>query len=131
HAAAPESPPPPAPPQGAAMSTAAPPASATPAHAATPEPYAASAGGLLHTDRTLEAASVAPAEEPEIEDEAGEVGLGYYGAVRGIVTESAGGPLHPAGVRMGDALQEGGDSLDRDLEAEKRGRARREGALRP
>ena len=64
HAAAPASPPPPAAPQGAAMSTAASPASATPSQAGTPEPYASSAGGLLHTDRTLEATSVATAEEP-------------------------------------------------------------------
>src|SRR5262249_61701101 len=106
HAAAPESPPPPAPPQGAAMSTAAPPASATPAQAATPEPYASSAGGLLHTDRTLEAASVAPAEEPEIEDEAGGVGLGYCGAGRGILNGSQGGPRHPPGGPMGAALSD-------------------------
>src|SRR5713101_4328399 len=71
-AAAPESPPPPAAPQGAAMAPAAPPASATPAQAAPPEPYASSAGGLLHTDSALEATSLATAEEPEIEDEAGE-----------------------------------------------------------
>ena len=125
HAAAPASPPPPAPPQGAAMSTAAPPASATPAQAATPEPSASSAGGWLHTDRTLEAASVAPAEEPEIEDEAGEVVLGYCAAVRGLLNDSQGGPLHPPGVRMSEALQDVRDSLDRNLGAKKGGRPRR------
>jgi hypothetical protein len=107
------------------MSTAAPPASATPAQAATPEPYASSAGGLLHTDRTLEAASVAPAEEPEIEDEAGEVVLGYCAAVRGILNDSQGGPLHPPGVRMSEALQDVRDSLDRNLGAKKGGRPSR------
>ena len=97
HAAAPESPPPPAAPQGAAMAMAAPPASATPAQAATPEPSASSAGGLLHTDSALEATSWATAEEPAIEDEAGEVVRGYCAAVRGMLNESQGGPLHPPG----------------------------------
>src|SRR5713101_892109 len=96
-AVAPQSPPPPAAPQGAAMAMAAPPASATPAQAATPEPSASSAGGLLHTDSALEATSWATAEEPEIEDEAGEVVLGYFAALRGILNESQGGPLHPHG----------------------------------
>jgi hypothetical protein len=125
HAAAPASPPPPAAPQGAAMSTAASPASATPAQAGTPEPSAASAGGWLHTDRTLEATRVAPAEEPEIEDEAGEVVLGYGAAVRGILNDSQGGPLHPPGVRMSEALQEVRDSLARNLDAHKGGRPSR------
>jgi len=125
HAAAPASPPPPEAPQGAAMSTAASPASATPAQAGTPEPSASSAGGLLHTDRTLEATRVATAEEPEIEDEAGEVVLGYCAAVRGILNDSQGGPLHPPGVRMSEALQEVRDSLARNLDAQKGGRPSR------
>ena len=111
HAAAPESPPPSA--------------SATPAQAATPEPYASSAGGLLHTDSALEATSLATAEEPEIEDEAGEVVLGYCAAVRGILNDSQGGPLHPPGVRMSEALQDVRDSLDRNLGAKKGGRPSR------
>jgi hypothetical protein len=131
HAAAPESPPPPAAPQGAAMSTAAPPASATPAQAATPEPSASSAGGLLHTDSTLEAASLAPAEELAIEDEAGEVVLGYCAAVRGMLNESQGGPLHPPGLRMSEALQEVRDSLERNLGAQKGGRPSRCGRVWP
>jgi len=124
-AAAPESPPPPAAPQGAARSTAAPPASATPAQAATPAPYASSAGGVLHTDSAPEATSLATAEEPEIEDEAGEVVLGYCAAVRGILNHSQGGPLHPPGLRMSEALQDVRDSLDRNLGAKKGGRPSR------
>ena len=112
HAAAPESPPPPAAPQGAA----------TPAQAATPEPYASSAGGLCHTDSVLEATSWATAEEPAIEDEAGEVVLGYCAAVRGILNDSQGGPLHPPGLRMSEALQDVRDSLERNLGAKKGGR---------
>ena len=121
HAAAPESPPPPAAPQGAALSTAAPPALAPPVQAATPEPYASSAGGVLHTDSALETTSLATAEEPEIKDEAGEVVLGYCAAVRGILNESQGGPLHPPGVRMSEALQDVRDSLSRNLGAKKGG----------
>src|SRR5712691_2018182 len=124
-AAAPESPPPPAAPQGTAMSTAALPASATPAKAATPEPCASSAWGVLHTDSTLEATSLATAAEPEIEDEAGEVVLGYCAAVRGILNDSQGGPLHPPGLRMSEALQDVRDSLDRNLGAKKGGRPSR------
>lgn len=112
-------------PQSAAMSTAASPASATPAQAGTPKPYASSAGGLLHTDRTLEATRGATSEEPEIEDEAGEVVLGYCAAVRGILNDSQGGPLHPPGVRMSEALQDVRDSLARNLGAQKGGRPSR------
>ena len=120
-AAASASPPPPAPPQGAATSTAALPASVTPATVAPPEPCASSAGGLLHTDNALEATSVATTEEAAVEVEAGEVVLGYCAAVRGILNDSQGGPLHPPGVRMSEALQEVRDSLDRNLGAQKGG----------
>jgi hypothetical protein len=120
-AAASASPPPPAPPQGAATSTAALPASVTPATVAPPEPYASSAWGLLHTDNALEATSLATTEEAAVEVEAGEVVLGYCAAVRGILNDSQGGPLHPPGVRMSEALQEVRDSLDRNLGAQKGG----------
>jgi hypothetical protein len=120
-AAASASPPPPAPPQGAATSPAALPASVTPATVAPPEPCASSAGGLLHTDSALEATSVATTEEAAVEAEAGEVVLGYCAAVRGILNDSQGGPLHPPGLRMSEALQEVRDSLDRNLGAHKGG----------
>ena len=106
---------------GAATSTAALPASVTPATVAPPEPCASSAGGLLHTDNALEATSVATTEEAAVEVEAGEVVLGYCAAVRGILNDSQGGPLHPPGVRMSEALQEVRDSLDRNLGAQKGG----------
>jgi hypothetical protein len=120
-AMAPKSPPPPAPPKSAATPNAAAPASATPAKAATPEPCVSSAGGLVQTDSALEATGVATAEEPEVEDEAGEVVLGYCAAVRGILNESQGGPLHPPGVRMSEALQEVRDALEPNLGAKKGG----------
>ena len=40
---------------------------------------------------------VATTGEALVEDEAGEVGLGYGAAVRGILHDSQGGPLHPPG----------------------------------
>jgi hypothetical protein len=119
--AAPESPPPPAPPTCAVPPQAALPASATPAKAATPEPCTSSAGGLLQTESALEATRWATAEEPDIEDEAGEVVLGSCAVVRGILNDSQGGPLHPPGIRMSEALQEVRDSLDRTLGAKKGG----------
>jgi len=119
------SPPPPAPPQGAATSTAALPASVTPATVAPPEPGASSAWGLLQTDNALEATSWATTEAAAVEVAAGEVVLGYWAAVRGILNDSQGGPLHPPGLRMSEALQEVRDSLDRNLGAHKGGLPRR------
>jgi hypothetical protein len=51
----------------------------------------------------------------------GEVVLEYCAAVRGILNESQGGPLHPPGVRMHEALQDVRDSLERNLQAKKGG----------
>ena len=59
--------------------------------------------------------------EAPVEDEAGEVVLGYCAAVRGILNDSQGGPLHPPGVRMSEALQAVRASLDRNLHAKKGG----------
>src|SRR6266404_1510752 len=115
-AMAPKSPPPLAPPKSVATPTTTAPASAT------PEPCTSSAGGLVQTDSALEATGVATAEEPAVEDEAGEVVLGYCAAVRGILNDSQGGPLHPPGVRMSEALQEVRDSLEHNLGAKKGGR---------
>ena len=50
----------------------------------------------------------------------GQVVLDYCAAVRGILTDDQGGPLHPPGLRMADALQEVRQSLDRCL-GEKKG----------
>src|SRR6266481_8937473 len=124
-AVAPQSPPPPVLPKSAVTPNAAAPASATPAKAATPEPCVSSAGGLVQTESALEGTSVATDEEPEVEDEAGEVVLGYCAAVRGILNDSQGGPLHPPGVRMSEALQDVRASLDRNLGAKKGGRPSR------
>jgi hypothetical protein len=65
--------------------------------------------------------SWATTEEAAVEVAAGEVVLGYCAAVRGILNDSQGGPLHPPGLRMSEALQEVRDSLDRNLGAHKGG----------
>jgi hypothetical protein len=56
-----------------------------------------------------------------VEDEGGEVVLGYCAAVRGMLQDSQGGPLPPPGLRMRAALQEVRDSLERNLQAKKGG----------
>jgi hypothetical protein len=67
------------------------------------------------------AAIVGPANPlaPEV-DSANAVVLDYCAAVRGILNDDQGGPLHPPGLRMADALGEVRDSLQRNL-AEKKG----------
>jgi hypothetical protein len=57
-------------------------------------------------------------------DEAGQVVLDYCAAVRGILNDDQGGPLHPPGLRMADALREVRESLQRNLGV-KKGGARR------
>ena len=52
-------------------------------------------------------------------DSVGSVVLDYGAAVRGILNNDQGGPLHPPGVRMAEALTEVHASLQRDLEAKK------------
>lgn len=52
---------------------------------------------------------------------AGQVVLDYCAAVRGILNDDQGGPLHPPGLRMASALQEVHQSLDRCLAAKKGG----------
>jgi hypothetical protein len=47
--------------------------------------------------------------------------LDYCSAVRGILNDDQGGPLHPAGLRMAEALRDVHASLQRNLEAKKGG----------
>src|SRR5215831_4854437 len=84
-------------------------------------PCASSDLGLPTTDSALAATGVATTGEALVEDEAGEVVLGYCAAVRGILNDSQGGPLHPPGLRMREALQDVRDSLDRSLQGKKGG----------
>jgi hypothetical protein len=88
-------------------------------------PWTPSDRGLPTTESAVEATGVATTEEALVKDEAGEVVLGYCAAVRGILHDSQGGPLHPPGVRMREALQDVRDSLERNLHAKKGGLQRR------
>jgi hypothetical protein len=56
-------------------------------------------------------------------DPAGAVVLDYCAAVRGILNDDQGGPLHPPGLRMAEALDEVRASIRRDLD-EKKGDSR-------
>jgi hypothetical protein len=64
-------------------------------------------------------------------DPAGSVVLAYCAAVRGILNDDQGGPLHPAGVRMAEALSEVQESIQRDLDENKGGSRRSNSAAWP
>jgi hypothetical protein len=93
--------------------------------AAAPAACARSALGTGRTANALDTTAWAVTGDPDVKDEAGEVVLGYCAAVRGILNDDQGGPLHPPGVRMSEALQEVRESLDRTLDAKKGGVPRR------
>jgi hypothetical protein len=86
-----------------------------------PEAWTGGDGGGVPTDSVLDAMGLAVRGEAGGEDEAGAVVLGYCAAVRGILNDDQGGPLHPPGVRMSEALQEVRASLERNLQAQKGG----------
>ena len=52
---------------------------------------------------------------------AAEVVLEYCAAVRGILNDDQGGPLHPPGIRLAEALTDVHQSLQRNLAAKKGG----------
>jgi hypothetical protein len=52
-------------------------------------------------------------------DSASTVVLDYCAAVRGILNDDQGGPLHPPGLRMAEALEEVRESIQRNLNAKK------------
>ena len=81
--------------------------------------------GVGQTANALDTTAGAVTGDPAVKDEAGEVVLGYGAAVRGMLNDDQGGPLHPPGVRMSEALQEVRESLDRNLNAKKGGVQRR------
>jgi len=82
------------------------------------------ASGVVGPPPVRGATTAAPAAVVEpASDEAGQVVLDYCGAVRGILNDDQGGPLHPPGLRMAEALQEVRASLQRNLEAKKGGAA--------
>src|SRR6266446_414392 len=84
-------------------------------------PCASSDPGFVPMESALEAPGLATTGDAPVEDEVGEVVLGYCAAVRGILNDSQGGPLHPPGLRMSEALEDVRDSLERNLQAKKGG----------
>ena len=84
-------------------------------------PRASSDLGWTSPESPREATGRATPGEARGADEGGEVVLGYCAAVRGILNDSQGGPLHPPGVRMREALQDVRASLERNLHAKKGG----------
>ena len=58
------------------------------------------------------------------EEPAGDVILEYCAVVRGILNDDQGGPLHPPGLRMAEALGEVRDSIQRNLDDKKGGSQR-------
>ena len=83
--------------------------------AATRAPGASRARGVLRTDSALETTGFTAGGAPAVKDEAGEVVLGSWAVVRGMLHDDQGGPLHPPGGRMREAFQEVSASLERNL----------------
>jgi hypothetical protein len=78
------------------------------------------------------AAAAPPADLPVPEaDPAGAVVLDYCAAVRGILNDDQGGPLHPPGLRMAEALAEVRASIHRNLDEKKGGSRRSNSAAWP
>jgi hypothetical protein len=69
---------------------------------------------------TMEGADLSPA----VVEPVGSVVLDYCAAVRGILNDDQGGPLHPPGLRMAEALGEVQESIQRNLGAKKGGSRR-------
>jgi MULE transposase domain len=96
-------------------------ASASEPAASTAVPGAAQAVSLPGADERT--ATVGQPLVEQAADDAGQVVLDYCAAVRGILNDDQGGPLHPPGLRMAEALREVQASLQRSLDAKKGGAA--------
>ena len=80
------------------------------------------------TDTATAAATDPP---PATADPGGSVVLDYCVTVRGILNDDQGGPLHPPGVRMAEALTEVEESIRRNLGAKKGDSRRSNSAASP
>jgi hypothetical protein len=77
------------------------------------------------TPGAIGTATMAAANLPAtVVDPAGSVVLDYCAAVRGILNDDQGGPPHPPGLRMAEALGEVQESIQRNLDAKKGGSQR-------
>src|SRR3954466_12057854 len=70
-------------------------------------------------EATVAATATAANLSAAVADPAGSVVLPYCAAVRGILNDDQGGPLHPAGLRMAEALHEVRESIQRNLDEKK------------
>jgi hypothetical protein len=84
---------------------------------------AAKAGDTAGPAQAAGPAKATAAKRPGDSEEAGQVVLDYCAMVRGILNDDQGGPLHPPGLRMAEALAEVRASLGRVLALNKPGRA--------
>jgi hypothetical protein len=75
-------------------------------------------------EATVPAIATASDLPPAVVDPAGSVVLDYCATVRGILNDDQGGPLHPPGLRMAEALNEVRESIQRNLDAKKGGSPR-------
>jgi len=82
-------------------------------------------------EATVPATAAASDLPPAVVDPAGSVVLDYCAAVRGILNDDQGGPLHPPGLRMAEALTEVQESIQRNLDAKKGGSPRSDSAASP
>lgn len=80
---------------------------------------AAATLGPVETIAVSNDTAMGPAQAPL--EAASAVVLDYCSAVRGILNDDQGGPLHPPGLRMAEALRDVHASLQRNLEAKKGG----------
>ena len=83
------------------------------------------------SEATGTATAAVAKQSPAVVDSGGSVVLDYCAAVRGILNDDQGGPLHPPGVRMAEALTEVHESLQRNLETKKGGSRRSNSAAWP
>jgi hypothetical protein len=83
---------------------------------ATPEPAVAQAVAPPHGGASAEGTLAG-------NDTAAGVVLDYCAAVRGLLNDDQGGPLHPPGLRMAEALRDVQESLERNLALHKPGPA--------
>jgi hypothetical protein len=89
--------------------------------AAAPAVAPAATTPVTHAPANQVAKDIAAATTPPAD--ASEVVLDYCSAVRGILNDDQGGPLQPPGLRMAEALGDVRASLQRNLDANRGGRA--------
>jgi hypothetical protein len=95
----------------------------TPAAPAEAAPATTARAEAPTTEERAETSSVVDPPVPG-PSPAGQVVLDYCAVVRGILNDDQGGPLHPPGLRMAEALRDVRGSLQRNLERKKGGSRR-------